>query len=163
MKIVMKNVKDLKYAEYNPRKMDKTEKAKLRRSMEEFGVVEPVVVNMYKGRENVIIGGHQRIDIAKELKMWNVPCVETNLPPEKEKLLNLALNRVHGEWDEEKLTNVFKEIASFTSADYNAIELTGFDEQEIKNLLGESEFIDDKTYEICPTCKRRILKKSKIV
>ncbi len=124
-------IDDLIPAEYNPRKMPDDEMKKLIRSIQEFGFVEPVVVNQHPGRENIIIGGHQRVLAAKTLGYEEVPVVYVSLPPEKEKLLNLALNRISGSWEEEKLAALLSELEE---ADVDLF-LSGFNSAEIDELL----------------------------
>lgn len=99
-------IKDLKFAEYNPRSITTSQFEKLRQSIREFGFVEPVVVNSFKGRENVIVGGHMRVRAAEAEGWTEVPCHFVSLDAQKEKLLNIALNRIHGEWDEGKLAEL---------------------------------------------------------
>ena len=108
--IVYKPIKDLKPAEYNPRKRDKKAEADILESLQKYGWAEPAVVNMFPGRENVIIGGHQRVDISmKYFPEWvKVPCVEKYLTLEQEKELNLRLNKNTGEWDLTKLLENFE-------------------------------------------------------
>ncbi|MEK6618922.1 MAG: ParB N-terminal domain-containing protein, partial [Nitrospirota bacterium] len=92
----------LKFSEYNPRSMSAHDFEGLKRSLREFGWVEPAVVNTSPGRENVIIGGHQRVRAAQALGQKTVPVVFVHVPPAQEKLLNLALNRISGQWDEDR-------------------------------------------------------------
>jgi ParB/RepB/Spo0J family partition protein len=103
MRIQQVKIIELRPAEYNPRAMSEAEMAKLMKSIMQFGFVDPAIVNQYPGRENVIVGGHQRVEAAKKLGYEEVPVVYVNLDLNKEKLLNLALNRIQGSWDEEKL------------------------------------------------------------
>lgn len=112
-------------APYNPRKIDDMEMMKLRRSIETFGFVEPVVVN----KDMTIIGGHQRVKAAQAMGMTEVPCVMVDLPKDKEKALNLALNKISGEWDEAKLVELLKQL------DDAGRVLSGFDEREIEKAL----------------------------
>jgi len=114
-------------ADYNPRMIDSKELDKLKRSIKEHGFVEPVVVN----KDRTIIGGHQRIKAARELGFTEVPCVMVDLPKGKEKTLNLALNRISGEWDNEKLQQI---LAGMTEDEQ---ELTGFDKSEITKQLDQ--------------------------
>jgi ParB/RepB/Spo0J family partition protein len=83
-------------APYNPRKISEQQLEALARSMKEFGVVDPVISN----RDGTVIGGHQRIRAAERLGLSELPVIYVDLPKEKEKALNLALNRISGEWDE---------------------------------------------------------------
>ena len=107
MQIVQKKIKDLIPAEYNPRRLTKEQGEHLKRSLQNFDIVEPAVINTHKDRKNIIIGGHQRIKIAKQLKYKEFPCVEVNLPLEKEQELNIRLNKNTGEFDFDILANNF--------------------------------------------------------
>jgi len=101
-------LKELKPAEYNPRAMTEKEAKDLRNSLDKFGMVEPIIVNMAKGRENVIIGGHQRYFLLKEMGKETIPVVYVNLPNLKdEQELNLRLNKNNGHWDFDMLANTF--------------------------------------------------------
>jgi len=126
-------VSELKFAPYNPRKMSREELEKLKRSITEFGYVEPIVVNK---RTMHVVGGNQRLKVLKELGIETVDVVFVDLPLEKEKALNLALNRIQGEWDLERLKEILEELNNQT------LSLTGFDEDEIDNLLKEFEPIE---------------------
>jgi hypothetical protein len=116
-------IKDLKFSDYNPREITEHDFASLKRSIQEFGFVEPVVVN----KDLEIIGGHMRVKAASELGMEVVPCMVVDLPPEKAKLLNLALNRISGRWDTDKLGQLITEL---TIAGAN-VDLSGFEGWEL--------------------------------
>lgn len=154
MQIEMVDPKLLKKAEYNPRIITETEMTKLRRSIVEFGFVEPVVVNQFPGRENVIVGGHQRVDAAIAENLIVVPCVNVNLPLPREKLLNLALNRISGVFDDEKLRDVITDL----QLTEDGISLSGFDEAEIEKLLKNIDsdtntLLDERPTKFkCPEC-----------
>ena len=87
-------------ADYNPRKITDHQMSALKRSLERWGFVEPVVLNERTGR---IVGGHQRVAAALELAMSEVPVIKVILDEDAEKALNIALNKISGEWDEVKL------------------------------------------------------------
>ena len=90
-------------AGYNPRrdlKPGDAEYEKLRRSIEEFGYVEPVIWNERTGN---VVGGHQRLKVLASMGETQVQCVVVDLDEEREKALNVALNKVSGDWDEGKL------------------------------------------------------------
>ncbi len=126
-------------APYNPRTITDHDLEALRRSLRFFGTVEPVVVNKRSGR---IVGGHQRVKAAQAEGIEELPVVYVDLDDPSEKQLNLALNRIHGEWDIEKLEDLLKELEG-AGAD---LDLTGFTEVEIDDLLrGEDEPIDGLT------------------
>lgn len=108
MKILDRKIADLKPAPYNPRRLTEKQYKELRRSMEDLGDLGVAVVNMHPGRENIIIAGHQRIRIAKDMGRKTFPCLEVSFPPEKEKKANLRLNKTGGEWDFDLLANEFE-------------------------------------------------------
>lgn len=97
------SVETLNPAVYNPRKWGEEEKKKLTESIKRFGMVDPLIVNNNLERENIVIGGHFRLEIAKELGFTEVPVVFLSLSEEKEKELNIRLNKNLGEFDYEKL------------------------------------------------------------
>lgn len=86
-------------ADYNPRKWDSTSEEHLRQSIERFGLVDPIIVNSHPDRKGIIVGGHFRWHVAKQLGFKEVPVIYVHLDLEKEKELNLRLNRNTGEWD----------------------------------------------------------------
>ena len=93
-------VGELKSATYNPRKWDENRENELSESIKKYGFVDPLVVNFASERKNIVIGGHFRLHIAKKLGFDSVPVVYVNIPDvEKEKELNLRLNKNTGDWD----------------------------------------------------------------
>ena len=131
MNIEKKNVKDLLPADYNPRKdlqPGDTEYEKLKRSIEQFGYVEPVIWNKQTGR---VVGGHQRLKVLIDSGITEVDVVVVDMNTEKEKALNIALNKISGEWDTDKLALV---IADLQGADFD-VSLTGFDPEELDDLF----------------------------
>lgn len=99
-------IAELKPADYNPRKWDKVSVKQLTESMTGFGCVDPLIVNGAPERMNVVIGGHFRLKVAKDLGYSTIPVVYINIPEiEREKELNLRLNKNLGEWDWELLAN----------------------------------------------------------
>ena len=116
--------------------------AALKRSIQRFGFVDPVVVNRRRGkgwlraeRTRVIVGGHQRVRAAQELGHRAVPVVYVDLPPDDEKLLNLALNKIGGEFDLPKLAEILRELRK-AEAD---LESSGFSQREISRAIVEAE------------------------
>lgn len=104
IKIVQVNISELKEATYNPRKWSESAIAGLTASIKQFGLVDPILVNSAESRKNVVIGGHFRLKVAKDLGYKEVPVVFINIPDQaKEKELNLRLNRNLGDWDYELL------------------------------------------------------------
>lgn len=150
MNIVYKNIHDLKFADYNPRQLTDEQYNHLCESLTKFGIVDPIIINTSKGRENVIIGGHQRIKVALTLEIEQVPCIELSLPIEEEKELNVRLNKNTGEWDMDMLANLFDEDDLFDWG-FTQGELGGIG-QSFKEPI-EQEF--DETIETenkCPKC-----------
>ena len=131
MQIEKKNVKELLPADYNPRKDLKPgdpEYEKLKRSIEQFGYVEPVIWNEQTGR---VVGGHQRLKVLTDMGITEVDVVVVSLSEDKEKALNIALNKISGAWDNEKLALV---IADLQGTDFD-VSLTGFDPEELDDLF----------------------------
>lgn len=132
MQIEKKPVEELKAAEYNPRKNLKpgdAEYEKLKRSIEEFGYVEPAIWNK---RTGTVVGGHQRLKVMKDLGYEEVDCVVVDLDEKKEKALNVALNKISGEWDNTLLANLLKDL---DDSGYD-LTFTGFDLAEAQELFG---------------------------
>jgi hypothetical protein len=129
-------------AAYNPRKdltPEDPEYQKLKKSILEFDLVEPIVWNEKTGN---VVGGHQRLKILKELKREKTNVVVVKLDESKEIALNLALNKIAGYWDFPKLKDL---IADIDTGDFD-IEITGFSESELFDLFGHagsSNLLDD--------------------
>ena len=104
---------------------------KLRRSIEEFDLVQPIVWNEQTGH---VVGGHQRLEILKAQGRGELDVVVVSLSPVREKALNVALNnpKVGGEFDPGKLLGVIEELAELPEADAT---LTGFDKNELRDLV----------------------------
>ena len=133
-------VSELKPAAYNPRKKLKPgdkEYQKIKASIEEFGFADPLVVNA----DMTIIGGHQRLSVAMDLGITEVPCAVVDVDKDREKALNLALNKITGQWDEQLLADLLKDL---DTAQFNT-DLTGFDRAEIEDLF--SNIFDKKVKE----------------
>ncbi|HDR7827815.1 TPA: DNA modification methylase [Bacillus anthracis] len=126
--------KQLIPAEYNPRKDLKPgdpEYEKLKRSLEEFGYVEPVIWNKTTGK---VIGGHQRLKVLLSMDMDEIECVVVEMDEQKEKALNIALNKISGDWDKDKLALL---ITDLNASDFD-VSLTGFDPGELEDLFKDS-------------------------
>lgn len=108
MKVEYLPIDELKPAEYNPRRITPADRRDIKNSLDKFGFAEPIIVNRNPERMNVIVGGHQRVTVAKEeLGYTEVPCVFVNLPLKEEKELNVRLNKNQGRWDTEILQQYF--------------------------------------------------------
>jgi DNA modification methylase len=130
MNIQKIEITKLKPAEYNPRKDLKPEDEeyqKIKKSIIEFGYVAPIIVNS----DMTVIGGHQRLKVLKELGYNEVECVIVDLNKNKEKALNIALNKISGDWDNNKLEELLAELKE-TDID---LDITGFSFDEVDNIL----------------------------
>ncbi len=144
IKIEYVSVDTLKNAEYNPRKWDKDAETQLKESITRYGIVDPLLVNSAEGRKNIVIGGHFRLSCIKSLGIKEVPVVYINIPDiEKEKELNIRMNKNTGEFDWDILATFdesFLSQAGFSSEELDeifAVEDTPeeFDlEKELKKL-----------------------------
>lgn len=142
MKLAEVPIGKLKPSPYNPRHMAEAELEALARSMHEFGIVDPLVVN----KDGTVIGGHQRLKAAQLAGIETVPVVYVDLTKAQEKTLNLALNRIGGEWDEARLRVLLDDIAD---CDVD-LALTGFSADELAWLddRGEPWTMDDVLEEL---------------
>lgn len=128
MQIQIEHIKisDLREAEYNPRKLSAKQHADIRKSLEAFGFVDPVIVNKNPERLNVIVGGHQRVKVWRDMGNDTVPAVFIDLPIDKEKELNIRLNKNTGEWDFDILKAEFDTMDlldwGFEDSDFPEIE-----------------------------------------
>jgi DNA modification methylase len=132
MEIVKVKVKEINPAPYNPRKdlrPGDVEYEKLRKSIESFGYIDPIVYNRRTGN---LVGGHQRLKILIEQGVEEVEASIVDFPLEKEKALNLALNKIQGCWDEDKLAVLLDELSKMPDFDTG---LTGFSLPEVSEIL----------------------------
>lgn len=138
-----RSIDELNPAEYNPRKRLKPgdeEYESLKRSIETFGYVDPIIINA----DGTVIGGHQRLFVLRDLGYSDADVAVVDLSKNDEKALNIALNKISGEWDEEKLAAIFADL----DADGYDLRLTGFAEDEITVALvdaidGDLEIVGD--------------------
>lgn len=155
MKIEIVPISKLKAAQYNPRKISKKDMDDLVYSIQEFGFTEPVVVN----KDGTVISGHQRIEAAARLKLEEVPVFYVDLPKNRERALNLAMNKIGGYFDSYLLVVTLEEIEKEDR------ELGGFDEDDVeritkKILKDDSEQTErtpkeQETMVTCPDCGHR--------
>jgi ParB-like chromosome segregation protein Spo0J len=126
-------INDIIPAPYNPRKNLKPgdkEYEKIKRSIQEFGYVDPIIIN----KDFTVIGGHQRIKVLKELGFAEIDCVIIDISKDKEKALNIALNKISGDWDVPMLKDLLQDLDTGAMD----ISLTGFDAEEIEELMTKS-------------------------
>lgn len=134
LEIVYVDINDIHPNEYNPKGMSEKEHADLYNSIKTFGFAEPLVLNNAPGRENILIGGHQRLPIAKELGYKEVPVVYrtiSDLALEQELCLRLTTNTGHIDWDL---------LANF---DEGILTLSGFDDEDIDKIFKGNSKEDD--------------------
>ena len=139
---------DIEPADYNPRYITTEELEKLSNSIHSFGFVDPIIINLQNNR---IVGGHQRYKVLMEdynnnktLNLvrlgdigWAFPNDELKIEDDnQEKALNIALNKIQGEWDDTKLAELFKDIDADEGFD---VTLTGFSEFEVEEMLFEED------------------------
>ena len=128
-KIEKRKVAELKFYPGNPRKISKEMLEKLKNSIREFGAVEPLVINP----RNEVIGGNQRLKALRELGIEEVDCIVVDLPKSKEKALNVALNKIQGEFDEDLLKSFLMDI------ELPDLDLTGLTMGEIQKFTIDLE------------------------
>ncbi|HGS8725121.1 TPA: DNA methyltransferase [Enterococcus faecalis] len=136
MNIEKMKLSELHPADYNPRielKPGMEEYEKLKQSIQEFGFVDPPIFNKRTGN---LVGGHQRVSVAKDLGIGEIEVSIVDLPIEKEKALNIALNKISGQWDEDKLVELLNELNT------DELSLTGFNQEELDDLLSDLDEIE---------------------
>lgn len=157
MRIEKKKVTDLIPADYNPRKDLKPgdkEYEKLKRSIHEFGYVDPLIWNQQTGR---LIGGHQRLKVLKDMGIEDVDVVIVDMNEEKEKALNVALNKISGDWDKDKLMLL---ITDLQGEDFD-VSLTGFDPEELDDLFKDDlkDDVKDDNFDVDKELKKPTMTK----
>lgn len=141
-------IDDLKFSEYNPRQATKEQFDDLRRSIQTFGIVDPIVVNSAPNRQNIIIGGHFRVNVCKLMGIKTIPVVYVNIPElERERELNLRLNKNLGQWDWDLLANF----------DGDLLKDVGFESQEL-NKIFELELKDKDADDVPETAEKTDIK-----
>ncbi len=139
LKIVYVPISELKPATYNPRRISEGALKDLKESISRFGTVDPIIVNSSPARKNIVIGGHMRLRASKELDLKTIPVVYVNIPDvEKEKELNLRLNKNTGEWDYEKLK----------SFDMDLLTDVGFSENDLSDMWKENLETEDDEFDV---------------
>ncbi len=129
IEIVQVPILNLKPDAFNPRRISDSELEALTRSIQEFGLVDPIIA---RREDSTVIGGHQRLLAARRLGYETVPVVFVPLSVEKARLLNLALNRISGSFDDELLARLLKDLDGTPDLD---LRLSGFGEDELSKLL----------------------------
>jgi DNA modification methylase len=122
----------------NPRRISDGELDALTRSLREFGFVQPVLA---RHEDKIVIGGHQRLVAARRLGMKTVPVILLDVTDEQAKLLNLALNKISGDWDQDLLARLLADLQQSPDVD---LSLSGFEPVEISQLLKHLESADKR-------------------
>ena len=122
----------------NPRRISDEELDSLERSIRQFGFVQPVLA---RKEDDTVIGGHQRLLAARRLGLATVPVTYLDVSIEQARLLNLALNKIGGSWDEQLLARLLADLQATPNID---LTLSGFGEDEIKDLLRSLETREKK-------------------
>jgi ParB-like chromosome segregation protein Spo0J len=136
--VISVHVSKLKPAKYNPRKKltpEDPEYQKIKKSIEKFGYVAYIVVN----KDLTVIGGHQRLQVMKDIGYSDIEVTQVDLNKQDEKALNLALNKIEGYWDRDLLSELIKDLHDFG---YD-MDITGFSDVEIGGMLEEVEIPHD--------------------
>lgn len=130
------NINDITPADYNPRialNENDDEYKKIKNSIEEFGYVDPIIWNKRTGN---IVGGHQRYTVLKDLGHEKVDVSVVDMSEQDEMALNIALNKVEGDWDKDKLKEVIADL------EQDKLMFTGFDDDEIDSLMNDVDIED---------------------
>ena len=128
---------DVKPAAYNPRRQLKPgekEYEALKASISRWSLVEPLVVNLRTGN---LVGGHQRYNVLLDLGYTSAEVSVVDLDEKEEKLLNVALNKIKGQWDYSRLEEIFQE------SELEEAKVTGFTGQEIALILAKNDDVED--------------------
>ena len=133
LKITHLPISDLRPDPANPRRISDEELESLSRSIREFGLIDPIIA---RSEDKVVIGGHQRLLAARKLGMKQVPVVLVDLAEDQAHLLNLALNKISGSWDQELLARLLADLNSAPDVD---LSLSGFSDDELKKHLRSLE------------------------
>lgn len=130
------NINDITPADYNPRidlNENDDEYKKIKNSIQEFGYVDPIIWNKRTGN---IVGGHQRYTVLKDLGHEKVDVSVVDMSEQDEMALNIALNKVEGDWDKDKLKEVIADL------EQDKLMFTGFDDDEIDSLINDVDIED---------------------
>lgn len=123
---------------YNPRKLSDKQECDLMESLKRFSMVDPILVNSNPDRKNIIIGGHQRVYVAKKLGYKTIPVIYLDLNLEQEKELNLRLNHNNGDWNYELLKDFDTEM----------LLDVGFADEELSNIWDNNLEIEDDNFDL---------------
>lgn len=128
------SVTDLKAAEYNPRRMKRDEFLNLKESIRTFGFTQPITIN----KDHTVIAGHQRLAAAIELGLAHVPCFRIDVSKDQERVLNVAMNRIQGDFDEDKLRALLEQVSC------EELHLTGMSDKDLAAVLAQEPEAEEK-------------------
>ena len=137
MQIINLKLADIHPYERNPRNNDAAVAA-VAKSIQEFGFKNPIILD----QDHVIVAGHTRYRVAKQLGMTEVPCViADDLTPEQVKAFRIADNKTGeiAEWNYELLPVELRELQS---AQFD-LSLLGFDTDELEKLLSNGDEVTE--------------------
>ena len=130
---------DLRPDPFNPRRISDAELEALTRSIREFGLVDPIIA---RRDDRTVIGGHQRLLAARKLGLKTVPVIFLDISKDKAQLLNVALNKISGSFDEELLARMLADLKPVEDID---LSLSGFSEEELGKLLKSLDARDKRS------------------
>ena len=126
-------ISEVKPSEYNPRKISEKDYNNLKKSVKTFGILRPLIINQTTGN---LISGHQLLKVLTEEKIEETEAIFLKITEEQEKALNLAMNKISGEFEEDKLIELLQQI---DEKNQDLLGQTGFNTEEINYLLGLRE------------------------
>jgi ParB-like chromosome segregation protein Spo0J len=138
--VVQVPIDELRPDPANPRRISAEELDALTKSMRQFGPVVPIVARL---EDRVVIGGHQRLVAARRLGLKTIPTIFLDVDLEQAHLLNLALNKISGEWDPDLLGQMLRDLSLVPDVD---LSLSGFSDDELKKFLKRIES-EEKRYQ----------------
>ena len=143
MKIVKRKITELIAAEYNPRKINKVQEQDLKDSLTRFGLVDPIIININEERKNIVIGGHQRLRVWADLGNTEIDCNQLDLTLDKERELNIRLNKNGGSFDDELVKEYF-DYEELTEWGFTPDELFDKEETTADGLIDDDEIPEAK-------------------
>jgi DNA modification methylase len=143
MKIVKRKITELIAAEYNPRKINKVQEQDLKDSLTRFGLVDPIIININEERKNIVIGGHQRLRVWADLGNTEIDCNQLDLTLDKERELNIRLNKNGGSFDDELVKEYF-DYEELTEWGFTPDELFDKEETTADGLIDDDEIPEVK-------------------
>lgn len=143
MKIVKRKITELIAAEYNPRKINKVQEQDLKDSLTRFGLVDPIIININEERKNIVIGGHQRLRVWADLGNTEIDCNQLDLTLDKERELNIRLNKNGGSFDDELVKEYF-DYEELTEWGFTPDELFDKEETTADGLIDDDEIPETK-------------------